>query len=115
MRWMVRMASGSESKDWVNPTPPPAAPIGSPAVVTLQRRVSGWYARRWWRLPCASRRSYQYHRSRVSSTSVTKNIGIPLCRASSTMDGNSTRMPAVSNQPDSLRSRKISCSSMPGA
>ena len=69
-----------------------------------QRRVSGWYARRMVRVAVVMRLSYQYQRSRKISASATKNIGMPLSRASSTTGGKSNWTLADRYTPSSERS-----------
>src|SRR5688572_13806713 len=59
-----------------------------------------------WRETAATCLSYQYQRSRNSTASATKNIGMPLARASSITGGSSKLTWADSSTPSSLRSRR---------
>src|SRR5213076_418108 len=59
-----------------------------------------------WRVALATCLSYQYQRSRSSADSATKNIGIPLARASSITGGRSKLMLAVNSSPSSVRSKR---------
>ena len=71
----------------VCPSARPELPIGVGETTRRQRRVSGWYDRRMWRSALAICLSYQYQRSRNSTASATKNIGMPLASASSITAG----------------------------
>ena len=102
MRCTAASASSRDSK--FCPSTSPELPIGLDDTCSRQRRVSGWYESRMWRVAPATRLSYQYQRSRNTLASATKYIGMPLARASSITVGSSKRTVALSTRPSSVRS-----------